>query len=158
MRVTELHLMEWKGLQDEILQLVEEYNEEAGYGYTFDRASAFATLWAIVAAESGDIFVIVDYGQIKGFAIIYTESPWMLETVGNIYMFYIKPLFRNGSVSLRLLNGCKEYLVARNVKYAFSGSISRIDTRTTQGFERLLERFGFDKVASTFCLEVPCSP
>ena len=154
MRVTEDHLMEWKGLQDEILQMVEDYSGESGYDYTFDRATAYSTLWSIVMNDMSDMFVLVDYGQLKGFAVVYLESPWMLETQANIYMFYIKPECRKGTVSVRMMKGCCDYFKARNVKYAFSGSTSRVNDRNTQGFERLLERFGFAKLTTNLMKEI----
>jgi N-acetylglutamate synthase-like GNAT family acetyltransferase len=145
----------WKGLSDEIIDLVGEYVEESGYEYTFSRLNTYYTVLKFIESSSSVAMILFTDGRVDGFAVIYSESGWMEEIIGNLNMFYIHPRYRTSIGARALMKYCQLVFKRIGVKYVFTNTVSRIDERTTRAYEAMLIRAGFIPVSRNFVMDMP---
>ena len=146
-------IVNYKGIQDEFLDLVEAYNEESEHDLTFDRCATYDSMCGYITSEDAEIILLLVGHHVVGFAIYTVESIWTHEELGNIFMFYIAPAYRNNQHSKELMARLIYEFKCRSLTKVFASSITNAGERCARSYATFLLRSGFKPAGHAFMWE-----
>ena len=126
----------------DLLPLVEEYNNEQGWDWGYDRNNSITTLNNYIAQPDCEVLYIEDDGKKVGAALIAYDHGFHPEKIGHINYFFVSKLKRGTKAGRLLAKACNEWFDFHKCVDCFASATAKIDCQDML-FKNLMGKFGF---------------
>jgi GNAT superfamily N-acetyltransferase len=127
--------------EKEFCELAKAFVNESGWNLTYNEERA-KQLYAGYVNDKNTVFMITrKEDEVIAGAVLVLDYMCNEEPFGFIAKFYVRPEYRNGKESAKLMRSCNEWFDSKGVVACFSSPFAKIDDAAAR---KLMERFGYN--------------
>ncbi len=123
-----------------LLQLVEEFIKESGWGWTYDKGKSIAMLESYIDSDECAV-LLIESDIPAGFAMVAYGDEFHVERLGYLSKFYVSPHARQSGAGRMLAEACSQWFDCHECKVSFLTSTANINQDKL--FENLFKKKGF---------------